>query len=191
MLSCVWLFATPWIAACQASLSFISQSLLKLSPLSWWCHPTILSSTIPIFSCLQSFPATGSFLMNWLFSSGGQSIGALASVILNGDLKKIQINIYCLKLELPWWLRRQSICLQCRRPGFDPWVGKIPWRRKWQPTPVLLPGKSHGQRNLVGYSPWGCKESDTTERLHFYFWCSMHIKARKGSVKDKIDTTIL
>ena len=50
-------------------------------------------------------------------------------------------------------------------PGFDPWVGKIPWRRKWQPTPVLLPGKFHGLRSLVGYSPWGCKESDTTEQL--------------------------
>ena len=57
--------------------------------------------------------------------------------------------------------------LQCWRPGFDPWVGKIPWRRKWQSTPVLLPGKSHGLRSLVGYSPWGCKESDTTERLDF------------------------
>ena len=43
---------------------------------------------------------------------------------------------------------------------------EIPWRRKWQSTPVLLPGKSHGQRSLVGYSPWGRKESDTTERLH-------------------------
>ena len=41
------------------------------------------------------------------------------------------------------------------------------WRRKWQPTPVLLPGNFHGWRSLVGYSPWGCKESDTTERLHF------------------------
>ena len=52
------------------------------------------------------------------------------------------------------------------RPGFDPWVGKIPWRRKWKPTPVFLPGKSHGLRILVGYSPWGHKESDTSERLH-------------------------
>ena len=43
------------------------------------------------------------------------------------------------------------------------------WRRKWQPTPVLLPGKSHGRRSLVGYSPWGCKESDVTERLHVHF----------------------
>ena len=70
-------------------------------------------------------------------------------------------------LGLPWWLRRSSVCLQCGRPGLDPWVGKILWRRKWQPTPVLLPGKSHGQRSLVGYSPWGRKESDTTEQLHF------------------------
>ena len=44
-----------------------------------------------------------------------------------------------------------------QRPGFDPWVGKIPWRRKWQPIPIFLPGKSHGQRSLVGYSPWGHK----------------------------------
>ena len=44
---------------------------------------------------------------------------------------------------------------QCRRPRFDPWVGKSPWRRKWQPIPVLLPGKFHGLRSLVGYSPWG------------------------------------
>ena len=56
-----------------------------------------------------------------------------------------------------------------RRPEFDSWVGKIPWRRKWQSTPALLPGKSHGQRSLIGYSPWGRKESDTTEQLHFHF----------------------
>ena len=50
-------------------------------------------------------------------------------------------------------------------PGFDPWGGKIPWRRAWQPTPVCLPGESHGQRSLAGYSPWGRRESDTTEQL--------------------------
>ena len=47
--------------------------------------------------------------------------------------------------------------------GFDPWVRKISWRRAWQPTSVFLPGESHGQKSLVGYSPWGGKESDTTE----------------------------
>ena len=54
-------------------------------------------------------------------------------------------------------------CRRHRRCRFHPWVGKIPWSRKWQPTPVLLPGESHGQRNLAGYSPWGCKESNLTE----------------------------
>ena len=55
---------------------------------------------------------------------------------------------------------------QCRRHKkheFDPWVGKIPQSRKWQPSPVFLPGESHGQRALVGYSLWGCKELDTSE----------------------------
>ena len=61
-----------------------------------------------------------------------------------------------------WWRVR----LQCRKPGFHPWVGKMPWRRKWQPTPVFLPGKSYGQRNLAGYSPWGHKESDMSEHEH-------------------------
>jgi len=44
-------------------------------------------------------------------------------------------------------------CMGCEGHGFDLWVGKIPWKRAWQPTPVLLPGESHGQRSLVGYSP--------------------------------------
>ena len=51
--------------------------------------------------------------------------------------------------------------------GSIPVSGRFPWRRKWQPTPVFLPGESHGRRSLVGYSPWGRKELDTTERLHF------------------------
>ena len=54
-------------------------------------------------------------------------------------------------------------CWRCR---FDLWVRKIPWRRKWQPTPVFLPEKSHGQRSLAVYSPWGRKESDTNEHTH-------------------------
>ena len=55
-----------------------------------------------------------------------------------------------------------------QEPRFDPWVRKIPWRKKWLPTPGFLPGDFHGQRSLVGYSPWGCKKSDTTERLILY-----------------------
>ena len=57
-------------------------------------------------------------------------------------------------------------CRRCKRHRFHPWVGKIPWRRKWPPTSVFLPGKSHGQRSLAGYSPGGHKESDMTEHTH-------------------------
>ena len=61
------------------------------------------------------------------------------------------------------------VYMQHRGPRFDPWVEKIPWRRKWQPTPVLLPGRSHGWRSLASYSPWGHKELDTTDQLtHTY-----------------------
>ena len=59
---------------------------------------------------------------------------------------------------------KESAC-QCRRCRFNPWVGNIPWRRKWQPTPVSLPGKSRGQRRLVGYSPWGVAVTKSQTRL--------------------------
>ena len=67
----------------------------------------------------------------------------------------------------------KRVCLQCWRARLNPWVGKILWRRKWQTTPLFSPGKSHGWRNLTGHSPWGRKELDTTEQLHFtslHFW---------------------
>ena len=59
------------------------------------------------------------------------------------------------------WLSGKESACQCKRCGFNPWSRKIPWRRTWQPTPVFLPGKSHGQRSLAGYSPWTRKEWDT------------------------------
>ena len=77
--------------------------------------------------------------------------------------KVIQFYIYG---GLPRWLSGKESacqCRRCKRCRFDPWVGKIPWRRKWQSAPVLLPGKFHGQRSLAGYSPLGLKELDMTE----------------------------
>ena len=64
-----------------------------------------------------------------------------------------------------WLSGKEAIChhRRHRRHGFNPWVRKIPWSRKWQPTPVFLPGKFHGQRSLVDCSPWGHKESDVAE----------------------------
>ena len=77
----------------------------------------------------------------------------------------IRLKITSYILRLPWLGGKESAC-QCRRCEFDPWVGKFPWRRKWQLALVFLPGVSHGQRSLVGYSPWCRKESDTTWAQH-------------------------
>ncbi|XP_055444643.1 testicular haploid expressed gene protein-like [Bubalus kerabau] len=68
-------------------------------------------------------------------------------------------------MTFPRWLGGKESACQCGRRRFDPWVGKIPWRRKRQLTPVSLPEESHGQRSLVAYRPWDCKELDSTERL--------------------------
>ena len=60
------------------------------------------------------------------------------------------------------------VCLQCRRPGFSPWVRKIPWRREWQPTLAFWPGEFHGQRSLAGYSPWG------SQRVRYHWVTNTH-----------------
>ena len=74
------------------------------------------------------------------------------SMALRGSLKLF---------GLPRWFSGKESACQYQRHGFDPWVGKIPWRRKWQPTPVFLSGESHGQTCLEGYSLWSHQESDT------------------------------
>ena len=71
------------------------------------------------------------------------------------------------RIHLQWW--------RFKRLGFDPWVGKIPQSRKWQPTPVFLPGKFYGQMRLAGYSPWNCKEFDSTEHTHTHHFSSSHV----------------
>ena len=68
-------------------------------------------------------------------------------------------------IGFPGWFSSKKTNLQCRRCRFDSWVRKISWKRKWLLTPVFLPGKFHEQRSPTGYSPWGRKESDTTEWL--------------------------
>ena len=79
--------------------------------------------------------------------------------------------------RLPWWLSGIEPTCQCRRHIFDPRIRKIPWRRKWEHIPIFSPGKSHGQRSLVGYSTWGCKRvgQDLATKAHqqcpFTFIC--------------------
>ena len=74
------------------------------------------------------------------------------------DLGAVKFN-----LGLPPWLSGKEFACNAGDPDLISWVRETPWRRAWQPTPVFLPGESHGQRSLAGYSPWGHKESHMTE----------------------------
>ena len=78
-----------------------------------------------------------------------------------------------LYMELSGWLSGKEPAYQCRRRGFEPWVGKIPWRRKWESSPIFLPGKSQGQRSLAGYSPWGCRVRHDGARLSITYYLFM------------------
>ena len=109
----------------------------------------VYSLCIPKFSYTQNKDCISNVLIGWL----------------TGLYKLIHIKHTMAPssyLGLPWWLGGKEPTCLCRRLWFDPRVGKIPWKRKWHSTPVFLPGKIHGQRGLVGYSPWGHKESDMT-----------------------------
>ena len=77
----------------------------------------------------------------------------------------ISFLVTCGFVDFPGGSDGKASVYKAGDPGLSPGFGKIPWRRKWQSIPVLLPGKSHGQRSLVGYSLWGRKELDMTERL--------------------------
>ena len=134
-----------------------------------WFDPLAVQGTLN--SLLQHHNSKASILQRSAFFmvqlshpyiTTGKTI-ALTRWTFDGKVMFLLFNM--LSRLVPWWLRRLSVCLQCGRPWFDSWVGKIPWRRKWQPTPVFLLGKSHGQRSLVGCNPWGLKESGTTEHL--------------------------
>ena len=79
---------------------------------------------------------------------------------------------------VPKWCSSKELacqCRRCKRHGFDTWVGKIIWSRKWQPTPVFLPGKSHRQRSLEGHSPRGHKESGMTEDAYIDLYIDIYI----------------
>ena len=95
------------------------------------------------------------------------TIWATRETLVCTEISTIQNGL----MGLPRWHSGKEHACKCRRHkrhGFDAWIRKIPWRRKWHPAPVFLPGESHGQRNLEGYSPWGHKESDMTEWLSTY-----------------------
>ena len=106
-----------------------------------------------------------------------------------GNKKVVVIGLPKLHTGFPDGASGKESACQCRRHKrrrFDPWVRKIPWRRAWQPIPVFLPGKSHGQRSLGDYSLCGSKESATTKHTHTNYTCvieSLSEVCLKGALK--------
>ena len=101
--------------------------------------------------------------------------GSVLKYLETSEIRKYGRRVHT--LGLPRWLSGKEYPSQCRSHnirGFISWVWKIPWRRKWQPASVFLPGKFHGQTSLVGYSPWSHKESDMTERLSTHTHACAH-----------------
>ena len=135
--------------------SLVAQRL-KCLPAMWETWVRSLGREDPLEKEMATHSSTLAWRIPWTEEPGGlQSTGS----------QRVR-HIWATSISLSFSLGVQTIiCLQCRRPEFNPWAQKIPWRREWQPTPVFLLGEFHGQRILAGFSPWGCKETDVTERL--------------------------
>ena len=145
----------------------------------WWCRATwciiLITCTVSFLLKINKKTHHGYQLhsLNHCWAHGcGQTVvkglfyasGNLDDCLYQFSREMKQCKRYKPLLTLcPWashvFSGKESAC-QCRGCRFNPWVEKIPKRRKWQPAPVFLPGKSHGQRRLAGYSPWGHKELD-------------------------------
>ena len=190
LLSHVWLFVTPWTTAHQASLSFtVSQNLLRfmsiesvmLSKHLILCHPLVLLPSV--FPMLLQMALFCSFLWpsniplyiyTWGFPDS--SVGE-ESTCNAGDPCSIPVSGRSAGEGIGYPLQYSWVSLVGQvvknppamwRPGFDPWVRKIPWRRERLPIPLFWPGEFHGL-----YSPWGRKELDTLSHFHFHICYSL------------------
>ena len=193
-LSHVQHFATPWTAAYQAFLSITnSQNLLKLMSIEsmmpsnhliyiifflvfkyyYVIKTTQILKAVSIqklWNCCKNYS-------NQNFQWNQHIYMLLVSII---QATRLLLSTYIDVAECSRWLRGSSLCLQCGRPRFYPWFEKIPWRRKWQPTPVLLPGKSYGRRSLVGYSHGVTKSQTPLSDFTFTFiWMSLPFELLK------------
>ena len=125
--------------------------LCHFLPLSLLLSCVLLINTAPFFKETNLKPS---------YDSKSPSYCSIWQADCSKDWAVFAVSVILLPVhspELPSWLSGKESACQCRRPGFNHWAGKIPWRRKWQPTRVFLPGKSSGQRRLAGCSPWGRK----------------------------------
>ena len=167
-LSHVQLLATPWTAAHQAppSMGFSRKEYWSGLPL-----PSPVSCLAELIQgCLRYIFVSS--MLNLGFPGGAS--GKESSCQCRRHKRHVQslLTICYIYLHgLPWWLRWWRVVLPMQETQVPSLGQKIPWRRKWQPTPVFLPGKLDEQRSLAGYSPWGRKESDTTEYTCMHACC--------------------
>ena len=180
----VQLFVTLWIVVCQASLSMGCPRQeywrgLSCPPAGYLPNPGIkhVSLTSPTLaggflntSATWEAPKSGCLLADrykrWTILESSTSLHSCPLLLLHALLNlliasKFAYPVSFIVFSPGFLLRRSSVCLQCGRPRLNPWVRKIPWRSKWQPTPVLLSGKFHGQRSLSGYTVHGITKSWT------------------------------
>ena len=141
---------------------------------------TMLSLIQNDMICMDIFPKPYSIFQYWLLIYSGWYL----CLSINME-KAMAAHSSTLAWKIPWTEEpRRLQSMRSLRVGHD-WATSLclftfmHWRRKWQPTPMFLPGESHGQRSLVGYSPWGHKESDTTEQLHFHFLITQDILCKE------------
>ena len=177
----------PSMDMCVCSCSAVSESLQP-----YGLQPARLL-------CLWKFQGKNTgvschFLLQGIFPTQGSNLCIFAFLELAGrffttwDDASMDTATHLYK-GFPGLSSKESTC-QCRTLRFDPWVRKIPWRKKWQPTPVFLPGESRGQRSLAGCSPRDCKESDTTEQLNNNkeAMCCIGFSIQEGRLKSQIFT---
>ena len=158
----IWKFLTGWGIVelpCWSLLPPFQALVVIFWFHTWLHHPFFALASWATFSrslLVEKMLNSASSSMQPIIPryTSGQGVGTSSLSIAKSD--KMGLFYSNRKKGLPRWLNGKESC-QCRRHRFSPWVGKTIWRRKWQPTPVFLPGKFHGQGSLVGYSPWGCK----------------------------------
>ena len=160
--------------------------------ISLWCPSIIIFLILQLGAWQQLFPRNCTFPLHALLINTERQSAFTRQIFQCFVRFQQEWLVSSIPLQRPpsWRNGKESAC-QCRRHRrcrFDPWVRKIQWRRKWQPAPVFLSGKSHGQWNQVGYSPWSCGVRHDWTHTHifhcplctkFYTWwlnqCSFHL----------------
>ena len=138
---------------CLSGIYVLFSNFVLLHPCFWgWCP----------FYIIHKY---GKYPLKLIFTVKTNGLILISNTWIVRILSIPKIQNYNINFRLPWCLSWKRIPLQCRRPGFDPWVGKIPWWRAWQPTPVFLPGESPWTEESGRLLSWGHKESDMTKQL--------------------------